>query len=356
MSFKLLSSCKFCRVLTPIQALNNTNKLFTRSITSPKTTQTSPLFILRQKTGIAYSLCREALNKHNNDVKEAEAWLKAQALAHGLQKATKVRGRNTSEGLIGLAIHSNNKIATVIELNCETDFVAKNQIFKDLAIDLTHQISTMQNNCDTKQLSLPTSIVQLSLTETQLKKLDNQIVPIITKLGENIRIHNATHYKVTSNSANLFGQIHSQTGHKINDKLEVMSGRFGAIVALEDLDGESKNRSLKPYGNRLCQHVIGFSPTYIELPDNIRKHLEELEEDRKRQNEAQNSDKFLKENNEPDDEAHSDQECEEQNNRDDWPSIMDQQIIMSNSETVRDFCKNNKLSILYFNRFECGSD
>lgn len=306
-------------------------------------TKTSPLFILRQKTGIPYILCREALDKHNNNIEEAEAYLKAQSLAHGLQKATKVRTRNTSQGLVGLAIHDDNRMATVLELNCETDFVAKNQIFKELAIDLTQQIATIKNDCDIVSTIEHNFLRKLSLKETETKKLEDQIAPFITKLGENIRIHKATHYKLMIDNTYFFGQIHSQADNKITDKLELYTGRFGAIVALENLDEQNKDRSLKAFGNRLCKHIIGFSPSFIELPENIREHLEKIEEDRKSISESTT-----------DEENYLNQE--EQSNRDDWPSIMDQKIILSENQIVRDFCSENKISILYFNRFECGSD
>lgn len=324
--------------------------------------QTSPLYKLRQKTGLAYNLCREALTKHNNDVDEAEAWLKAQAMALGLQKAAKVGSRSTREGLIGLAMHANNQMATVVELNCETDFVAKNQIFKDFTIDVTQQVASIQNDCDVHQVPDQKFIQRLALNEQQMKSLNGQIAPMINKLGENIRIQRAVHFKVADdNSIKLFGQIHSKAGHKIDDGVEIMSGRFGAIVAVKDLSDST--RPIKGLGNRLCQHVIGFSPTYIELPDNIRKHLEEvekeqllrakqeLEEEKARKEESKNED-----GQEGDQSDLEDNQTSNNNNRDDWPSIMDQQIILSDDQSVRDYCKENNVSIIYFNRFECGND
>lgn len=309
----------------------------------------SPLLILRQKTGLAYNLCREALNKHNNNVEEAEAWLKAQALSHGLQKATKVGGRSAKEGLVGLAVDNNNTSISVLELNCETDFVAKNQIFKDLALSLTEQVALMKNNCSIHQFPDQRFIEELRPPVESVTDLKNQIAPLISRLGENIRIQKATNYRVNDEGAKMFGQIHAQAGQKSVNSLNIGVGRFAALVALrkaKDSSPQDPDR-MKVVGNRLCKHVIGFSPSYIELPDNIRKHLEQAEREKAETN-------IKNDNNDEDEHSDSEQVEMNQNNRDDWPSIMDQMLIMSEDQTVRDFCQENEVSIIYFKRLECG--
>lgn len=312
--------------------------------------QKSPLYELRQKTGLAYNLCREALNKHENNVREAESWLQAQALAHGLQKATKLGNRNAREGVIGLAVREDKKLITLLELNCETDFVAKNQNFKDLALDLTEQVASIRSNCDSLQIPDQNSVEQLRPTKEQLKDMENLIVPLITKLGENIKLQRAIHYQVSEEDTFLFGQIHSQAGKKAVSGADITIGRFGAIAALRAIGRDGK--SVTSIGNRICQHVIGFSPTYIELPEDIRKHLEAAEKQEEVEAKAIENDHQIEEAEEQDSDSEADQLTT--SNRDDWPSIMDQQLIMSDGQTVRDFCKDNNVSIVYFNRFECG--
>lgn len=310
----------------------------------------SPLFRLRQKTGLAYSLCREALNKHDNDVDEAEAWLKAHALAHGIQKASKVRDRSTREGLVCLSVSRANNLTTFVEINCESDFVARNQIFKDFAIGITEQVASEFK--DSTSYKLPDGhdlIGGLKPNEENIHKLQDQIATLISKLGENIKLTNAFHLQVTdpNNATRLFGQIHAQTATKSTDSSEISAGRFGSIVALRlGEQASTDHKQLQLMGNRLCQHVIGYSPSYIELPENIRKHLEAAER------EKLESKPEVGEH----DEAYSDDEGSQShhNNRDDWPSIMDQTLIMTDDLVVRDFCKNNNVSIVYFNRFECG--
>lgn len=305
----------------------------------------SPLFRLRQKTGLAYNLCREALNKHDNNVNEAEAWLQAQALSLGLQKATKVGGRSAKEGLIGLATDSCNKSVSLLELNCETDFVAKNQLFKDLTLDLTEQVALMKSGFSLNQ-SPDQEIIEETLPASEyVKELNNQIAPLISRLGENIKIQKALRFKVTNENTRIFGQIHGQTSQRSTGDLELITGRFAALVALKNRGNHSTPDNWNAIGNRLCKHVIGFSPTYIELPDNIRQHLEQAERE-KADSIVENSDG----------EEHSDAEEAnlKESSRDDWPSIMDQMLIMSENQTVREFCKENEMSIVYFKRFECA--
>lgn len=318
-------------------------------LTSPNVvdkSKKSPLFLLRQQTGLAYNLCREALDKHDNDVVKAGNWLQAQALAHGLQKATKIRGRSAREGIVGLAIQKNNKIATVLELNCETDFVVKNQFFKDFALGLTEQVASAIDNCSVHNIGDLTSVIELKPPKQEFDRWDEQIVALITRLGENIKIQRASHFQVTENNAQIFAQIHAQAGEKSLPNLDIMSGRFGAIVALRDTT-KTDGRLFANLGNRLCRHVIGYNPTYIELPDDIRLQLEEAE----KQKTTTGADV------DEDEEKYSDQEDNtNQNSRDDWPSIMDQQLILSDDQSVRDFCKQHGISIVHFKRFECGGD
>uniref|UniRef100_A0A6G1SKL4 Elongation factor Ts, mitochondrial n=1 Tax=Aceria tosichella TaxID=561515 RepID=A0A6G1SKL4_9ACAR len=312
----------------------------------------SPLFKLRQRTGLAYNLCREALNKHDNDVDEAEAWLKAHALAHGIQRASKVRDRSTREGLVCLSVSRENNMTTFVELNCESDFVARNQIFRDFAISITEQVAIGFKNSTSYKLPSGQGLIGgLKPNEEQINKLQDQIAPLISKLGENIKLSNAFHLKVTDpdDATRLFGQIHAQAAAKSTDLNEISAGRFGSIVALRLGEKASRDRKqLQLMGNRLCQHVIGYSPSYIELPDNIRKHLEAAEKE-KLENKSDNGEH---------DDTYSDDESSQssRNSRDDWPSIMDQTLIMTDDLVVRDFCKNNNLSIVYFSRFECGME
>ncbi|MBT8764271.1 translation elongation factor Ts [Desulfohalobiaceae bacterium Ax17] len=98
---------------------------------------------LREKTGAGMMDCKKALEACAGDEEKAIAWLREK----GLAKAQKKAGRATSEGWIGSYIHSNGKIGVLVELKCETDFVARNEKFLNLAKDLAMQIAATNPVC-----------------------------------------------------------------------------------------------------------------------------------------------------------------------------------------------------------------
>jgi len=93
--------------------------------------------VLREKTGAGMMDCKKALVECSGSEEKAIAYLREK----GLAKAAKKAGRATSQGVIGSYIHSNGKIGVMVELKCETDFVAKNEKFKEFARDLAMQIA-----------------------------------------------------------------------------------------------------------------------------------------------------------------------------------------------------------------------
>lgn len=316
--------------------------------------QKSPLYQLRQTTGLAYNLCREALNKHDNDVEQAKIWLQAQALAHGLQKATKVGSRATKEGLVSLAVGQDNKSLLILQLNCETDFVAKNQIFKDFTIDLTEEIAHSHDSFTNHETYAEKKILELVADERKLEEISQKIAPVISKLGENIRVQRLSYYKSTCNNTNIYGNIHARVGQRDSKDFDIVTGRFGALVALK----YGSNAPAKSIGNTICYHVIGYNPTYIELPEELRKSLEKAEKEKAEREKAEKAEEEkakLANEQEGEQEGEPDSELEEltrDDSRDDWPSIMDQQLVMTDQK-VRDFCSGNDIEIVYFKRFEC---
>ena len=132
---------------------------------------------LRQKTNISVMECKEALEKAEGNEEKALKILEKK----GKQKAIKKSQREVKQGLIESYIHNNGQIGVVLELNCETDFVAKNDQFKELAHDLTMHIAAM-NPENTKEL-----LSQFFIKDEQ-KTIKDLINESIAKLGENIKI------------------------------------------------------------------------------------------------------------------------------------------------------------------------
>ena len=133
--------------------------------------------LLREQTGVSISDCREALDQNGNDIKKASLWLKEQ----GIKKAAKKSDRSTGQGVIEAYVHSGGKIGVLVELLCETDFVAKTQEYTQLAHEIAMQISAMKPK-DVKAL-----LKQEYIRDPQMT-IEDLIKSTIAKLGENIQV------------------------------------------------------------------------------------------------------------------------------------------------------------------------
>ncbi|MEX2007423.1 MAG: translation elongation factor Ts [Candidatus Levyibacteriota bacterium] len=132
---------------------------------------------LREETSAGIADCRTALEESNNDYNKALEWLKK----HGIAKAVKKGDRETSQGIIEAYIHGNGRIGAMVELLCETDFVARTDEFKNLAHEIGMQAAAMKP-VDVEGLLKQEYIRDSSMTIGQLVK------SVIGKLGENIVI------------------------------------------------------------------------------------------------------------------------------------------------------------------------
>lgn len=94
---------------------------------------------LRERTGAGFMDCKKALEECNGDIEEAIVLLRKK----GLAKAEKKAGRETADGLIGSYIHAGGKIGVLVEVNCETDFVARTADFQNLVKEIAMQIAAM---------------------------------------------------------------------------------------------------------------------------------------------------------------------------------------------------------------------
>lgn len=140
---------------------------------------------LRDETSASIADCRLALDEANGDYKKALVWLKKRSE----EKADKKSGRETGSGLIEAYIHQGGKVGVLIEVLCETDFVAKTDEFKNLAREVAMQIAAM-NPKDVDTLYKQEYIRDGSLTIEKLVK------GVIGKLGENIAVKKFTRFEI----------------------------------------------------------------------------------------------------------------------------------------------------------------
>jgi elongation factor Ts len=123
---------------------------------------------LREKTGAGILDCQKALTENGDDVEKAIDYLRQKGLAAAAKKA----GRETNQGLIHSYIHMGGKIGVLIEVNCETDFVARNEEFKSFVNDLALQIAAA-NPSYVKRDDIPADLVERekAIFEGQAKEL-----------------------------------------------------------------------------------------------------------------------------------------------------------------------------------------
>ena len=110
---------------------------------------------LRELTGAGMLDCKKALEETGGDIEAAVELLRKR----GIAKAAKKAGRETKEGLIHAYIHAGGRIGVLLELNCETDFVARNELFKELANELAMQIAAMRPRW-VKREDVPKEIIE----------------------------------------------------------------------------------------------------------------------------------------------------------------------------------------------------
>ena len=123
---------------------------------------------LREKTGAGILDCQKALTENGDDIEKAIDYLRQKGLAAALKKS----GRETNQGLVHAYIHMGGKIGVLIEVNCETDFVARNEEFKAFVNDLALQVAAGKPSYVTRE-EIPASLIEKerSIYEGQAKEM-----------------------------------------------------------------------------------------------------------------------------------------------------------------------------------------
>lgn len=138
---------------------------------------------LREQTGVSVSECKKALEEANGDLKAAKDLLKK----WGKDLAGKKSSREASQGVVASYLHPNRKIGVLLELNCETDFVAKSEDFRNLAHELCLQIAASR-----EETPLPEQI----WVKDPSKAIKDLIGEYVAKLGENITVKRFERYEI----------------------------------------------------------------------------------------------------------------------------------------------------------------
>jgi len=190
---------------------------------------------LREKTGAGMMDCKKALVETEGDFEAALDWLRDK----GLSAAAKKAGRVASEGLVAAVINGN--IGAIVEINSETDFVARNDIFQKLVSN----VATLA--LDAKDLAA----LQLSKMPSG-KTVEEEIVEHIATIGENLSLRRVENIKVNE------GVVTSYVHNAVLDGL----GKIAILVALESKGDKAK---LEALGKQIAMHVAAARPTCLNI-------------------------------------------------------------------------------------------
>ena len=205
---------------------------------------------LRKSTGAGFKDCNLALNEAKGNLEKASEILRVK----GIAKASKKMSREAKEGVIVISGDVNK--SSLIEINCETDFVAKNDDF----INFVKELSEINNACSSNIDNLKKSNM------SDGKSVEDALVSLIAKIGEKITIGKALTVK-SQNSQNFIYQ-HSI----IKDNVS----KLGVIVSLETSE---KNEKINTFGKHLSMHIAASNPLALnsnEIEDEILDKEQEL--------------------------------------------------------------------------------
>ena len=189
---------------------------------------------LRESTGAGMMDCKAALTETNGDMTAAQDWLRKK----GLSKAAKKAGRVAAEGLIGVQVQGTKGV--VVEVNSETDFVARNDLFQGL-VKMIADVA----------LTAGTDVEKINATKAGSITVAESISDTIAKIGENMTLRRAAGVSVGK------GAIGSYVHNAVIDGL----GKIGVIVALES---PGKTDELSELARLLAQHVAATNPQAID--------------------------------------------------------------------------------------------
>ncbi|CAH1789432.1 unnamed protein product [Owenia fusiformis] len=243
-----------------------TRALHTSSMFWSKVSKES-LSKLRKKTGFTFSNCKKALQKFDNDMVKAEEWLHEEAQKAGWTKATKLHGRTMSHGLI--ALQSEAQHTVMIEMNCETDFVARNSKFQDLVSSVTAACAQQ-----TRQWTQPKVVLDQEEVGKLVigdKTVADTVALAVGDIGENMRVRRLAYMNSTNNRVGYY--VHSANSNP-DSPTKCIMGKFGAMVSFTATDNDRVSKlSLKEVGRQLAQHVVGMNPQSIGKPSDIDAHI-----------------------------------------------------------------------------------
>jgi len=203
---------------------------------------------LRQSTGAGFKDCNAAIQESAGDLDKAVEILRVK----GISKASKKMFRDAKEGVI--AINGDEKKISLLEVNCETDFVAKNDSF----IQFVKELSELNNSHNSNVEELKKSRMKNS------KTVDENLVNLIATIGENITIGRAKTFN--HGGSKNFNYLHT-----------IVKDNLSKLAVVVSLETKNSSDNLKTFGKQLSMHIAASNPLALEA-NGINKEILEKEE------------------------------------------------------------------------------
>lgn len=194
---------------------------------------------LREKTGTGIMDCKRALTETAGEIEAAVDWLRKK----GLAAAAKKSGRVAAEGLIGVAVTAGK--AAMVEVNAETDFVARNAAFQDFAA-VVAQVAL--------EIGEKVEAIRAAPYLASGHSVDEELTQLIATVGENLAIRRAC----------VLSAAQGVVASYVHAALCPGLGRIGVLVAIE---GASKTAELETLGRQLAMQIAAVRPDAIDIPD-----------------------------------------------------------------------------------------
>ena len=182
---------------------------------------------LREMTGAGMMDCKKALVEAEGDIAKAVDILREKGLSQAAKKASRV----AAEGAVGSAVSEDGKTGTILEVNCETDFVGTNEDFRNLAASIADQILAVN----------PADVEALLDSEIDGKKVRDLVTEAVAKIGENISVRRFVRYE--SAEGKVYSYIHG-------------GGKIGVLVEMIGADDE--------LGKDIAMQVAAANPSYLD--------------------------------------------------------------------------------------------
>ena len=192
---------------------------------------------LREKTGAGMMDCKKALGESDGDVEAAVDWLRKKGLAAAAKKA----GRVAAEGLVGVAV--DGTAGGVVEINAETDFVARNESFQAFVRDVAAMVAGAGGDVE--------ALKTTAYADTG-RNVGEQATHLVATIGENIGVRRCAKVEVSQ------GVIASYIHNSVADGL----GKIGVIVGLETAGDADKARA---FGRQLAMHIAAARPEAVDV-------------------------------------------------------------------------------------------